>query len=174
MNKKYVKTLFSRSGNGVLTTRVSIPIQWLLDLGVTVENRDLELNYDKKNGQIIIKKFKGEIAMEFEIYDVDKRTYYRVEFEYQGNSIWEINYPSSSGARNRVTLDINTLDGEKILETTVFHNFYYRINWGNTAQKISFLLSCIESYPIEFLEEKLRELEKIQSKYNEELVSWVW
>ena len=56
LNKKYVKTLFSKSGNGVLTTRVSIPIQWILDLGITTENRDLELNYDKKNGQIIIKK----------------------------------------------------------------------------------------------------------------------
>lgn len=53
-NSKINKVLFNISGKGDTTTKVSIPFQWLQDLGITAENRDVKLT--KKGKKIILEK----------------------------------------------------------------------------------------------------------------------
>lgn len=51
---KINKVLFNASGKGDTTTKVSIPFQWLQDLGITAEDRDVKLT--KKKNKIILEK----------------------------------------------------------------------------------------------------------------------
>ena len=51
---KINKVLFNISGKGDTTTKVSVPFQWLQDIGITAENRDVKLT--KKKNKIILEK----------------------------------------------------------------------------------------------------------------------
>ncbi len=55
---KINKVLFNTSGKGDITTKVSVPFQWLQDLGITTEDRDVKLT--KKKNKIILEKAPGE------------------------------------------------------------------------------------------------------------------
>lgn len=55
---KINKVLFNISGKGDTTTKVSVPFQWLQDLGITTEDRDVKLT--KKKNKIILEKAPGE------------------------------------------------------------------------------------------------------------------
>jgi len=55
---KINKALFNISGKGDTTTKVSVPFQWLQDLGITTEDRDVKLT--KKKNKIILEKAPGE------------------------------------------------------------------------------------------------------------------
>lgn len=48
------KVMFQVSGKGNITTRVSIPLQWLEDLGISESDRDVKLT--KKKNKIILEK----------------------------------------------------------------------------------------------------------------------
>jgi bifunctional DNA-binding transcriptional regulator/antitoxin component of YhaV-PrlF toxin-antitoxin module len=50
--------MFQVSGKGNITTRVSIPLQWLEDLGISESDRDVKLT--KKKNKIILEKAPGE------------------------------------------------------------------------------------------------------------------
>lgn len=51
---KINKILFNISGKGDTTTKVSIPFQWLQDLGISENDRDIKLT--KKKNKIILEK----------------------------------------------------------------------------------------------------------------------
>ena len=46
---------FYKAGNGT-ATRLTVPITWLRKLGVTPEDRTVELFFDEENNQLILKK----------------------------------------------------------------------------------------------------------------------
>lgn len=51
---KINKVLFQTTGKGNTTTRVSVPLLWLEEIGITAENRDVKLT--KKGKKIILEK----------------------------------------------------------------------------------------------------------------------
>ena len=55
---KINKVLFNTSGKGDTTTKVSVPFQWLKDLGISESDRDVKLT--KKGKKIILEKAPGE------------------------------------------------------------------------------------------------------------------
>ncbi len=57
MEKRDLNISFYKAGNGE-ATRVSLPKPWLRELGITKEDKAIELIFDKKNEQLIIRKKK--------------------------------------------------------------------------------------------------------------------
>ncbi|RRD38794.1 AbrB/MazE/SpoVT family DNA-binding domain-containing protein [Leptotrichia sp. OH3620_COT-345] len=55
MEKRNRNISFYKAGNGV-ATRVNVPITWLKELGITENNKTVELVLDKENKTICIKK----------------------------------------------------------------------------------------------------------------------
>lgn len=56
MEERKLKVLFSRSGSGSTNTKITLPISWIKDMGVSKDNREVTLRYDEKTKQIIIEK----------------------------------------------------------------------------------------------------------------------
>lgn len=56
MDKRMAKTLWVKSGAGSDTVRLTIPVSWIRDMGLSKEERVVEIEYDKENKKIIIKK----------------------------------------------------------------------------------------------------------------------
>lgn len=54
INKRKLKVLFSKSGSGSTNTKVSLPITWLKEMGITEEER--EITAEHTGDSIIIKK----------------------------------------------------------------------------------------------------------------------
>lgn len=57
MEKRELNVSFYKAGNGE-ATRISLPKPWLRELGITKEEKTVELIYDKENEQLIIRKKK--------------------------------------------------------------------------------------------------------------------
>lgn len=49
MNKRTLKVIFAKDGKGNVTPKISIPITWLRDMGITDIERGLDLEYDEEN-----------------------------------------------------------------------------------------------------------------------------
>lgn len=56
MEGRKLNVSFGKTGNGYLTSRLSLPITDLRDMGVTEKDREVIYLYDEKNKQIIVKK----------------------------------------------------------------------------------------------------------------------
>lgn len=56
MEKRILKILFSKSGNGYPSPKINLPIKWIKDMGVSEESRDVNVIYDEEKKEIIIKK----------------------------------------------------------------------------------------------------------------------
>lgn len=56
MEKRTAKILWSKSGKGSDTTRVTLPVSWVRQMGLSYEERELDISFDEKTGIIIIKK----------------------------------------------------------------------------------------------------------------------
>ena len=56
MEERKLNVSFSKTGNGYLTSRLSIPITDLRDMGITPQDRSIKYQYDEKTKQIILKK----------------------------------------------------------------------------------------------------------------------
>lgn len=54
MEKKKKNVIFNKSGSGNWTTKIAIPMSWLTQMGVSQENREIEIAFDGE--AIIIKK----------------------------------------------------------------------------------------------------------------------
>lgn len=54
IEKRVLNTIWSKSGTGSLTTKISIPINWLYDMGLSVENKTIIAAYDYDNKKITI------------------------------------------------------------------------------------------------------------------------
>ena len=58
MEKRVLKVIFGKDGRGATNTKLTLPITWLREIGITQDERSVSVEYDKKNEQIIIKKEK--------------------------------------------------------------------------------------------------------------------
>ena len=58
MDKRKLKVIFGKDGRGATNTKVTLPITWLRNMGITQDERDVSVEYDEENEQIIIKKEK--------------------------------------------------------------------------------------------------------------------
>lgn len=47
-NMRIIKVMFNNDGRGGTTPKISVPISWLRDMGVTPEDREIKLSYDEK------------------------------------------------------------------------------------------------------------------------------
>ncbi|WP_278574797.1 AbrB/MazE/SpoVT family DNA-binding domain-containing protein [Fusobacterium ulcerans] len=58
MEKRDLNVSFYKAGNGGEATRITLPKPWLRELGITKEDKAIELIFDKENEQLIIRKKK--------------------------------------------------------------------------------------------------------------------
>lgn len=58
MESRKLKISFNKSGRGTLTPKLALPTLIIRDMGITEEDRDIELLYDEEKKEIILKKFK--------------------------------------------------------------------------------------------------------------------
>ena len=58
MEKRVLKVIFGKDGRGATNTKLTLPITWLREMGIAQDERDVSVEYDKENEQIIIKKEK--------------------------------------------------------------------------------------------------------------------
>ena len=56
MEERKLKISFGKSGNGYLTPRISLPISWIKDMGLSQTNREVIVKYDENSKQIVIQK----------------------------------------------------------------------------------------------------------------------
>lgn len=48
---------FAKSGNGYYSVRITLPNEWVSDMGINKDNKNVKLTYDGK--KIIIEKYGG-------------------------------------------------------------------------------------------------------------------
>lgn len=56
IEKRTAKILWSKSGKGSDATRVTLPVSWGRQMGLSYEERELDISFNEKTGIIIIKK----------------------------------------------------------------------------------------------------------------------
>lgn len=56
MEKRKAKILFTKSGTGSRSTRVTLPVSWIDALNITQEDREVTLSLSLENRKIIISK----------------------------------------------------------------------------------------------------------------------
>lgn len=56
MEKRNAKVLWSKSGKGSDTTRLTIPVSWVRKMELSREERIIEMTFDEENGTITLKK----------------------------------------------------------------------------------------------------------------------
>lgn len=59
MEQRQAKLIVNKSGSGSLTTRATLPISWIKNMGLGEENRELKLSFDGE--KIIIEKLNKSI-----------------------------------------------------------------------------------------------------------------
>lgn len=58
MEERELRVIFSKDGRGATNTKITLPVKWVRNMGVNPEQREVILQYDEENEQIIIKKAK--------------------------------------------------------------------------------------------------------------------
>ena len=58
MESRRLKISFNKSGRGSLTPKLTLPIVLVRKMGITEEDRDIELTYNDNKNEIILKKLK--------------------------------------------------------------------------------------------------------------------
>lgn len=57
MKDKLVKKInFNKGGTGSYVPRIILNSEWVRDMGITKENNEVEVNYNRENKEIVIKK----------------------------------------------------------------------------------------------------------------------
>lgn len=56
MEERKLKVIFCKDGRGATNTKITLPISWLKLMGVSQEDREVNLKYDEKDKRIIIEK----------------------------------------------------------------------------------------------------------------------
>ena len=57
MEERKLKVIFSKDGRGATNTKITLPISWLKNMGVSQENREVSLKFNEETKQIIIEKY---------------------------------------------------------------------------------------------------------------------
>ncbi len=50
------KVAFSKSGTGHITPKISIPIEWIREMGINDDNKEIVLKFISETKEIILKK----------------------------------------------------------------------------------------------------------------------
>lgn len=58
MDKRILKVSFNKAGSGSITKRLTLPSRVIADMGITENDREIELLYDENKKEITIKKLK--------------------------------------------------------------------------------------------------------------------
>lgn len=56
MEERNMKISFGKSGSGSISPRVSLPLSWLTRIGITPEDREVEIVLNEENEEIILRK----------------------------------------------------------------------------------------------------------------------
>ena len=56
MEVRNLKIIFNKSGDGYLSGKLSIPMTWLKDMGLTPEDREVEVVYNEETKSFTTKK----------------------------------------------------------------------------------------------------------------------
>ena len=56
MEERILNIIWTRAGTGSPTTKLSIPISWCYDMGLSKEEKEIVAIYDKEKKEIIIRK----------------------------------------------------------------------------------------------------------------------
>ena len=56
MEKRNLNISFYKAGNGGISNRITLPKKWVEKIGITPDNRAVEIILDEENDSIIIKK----------------------------------------------------------------------------------------------------------------------
>lgn len=59
-----LKMMFSKSGSGTNTPRLAFPMLWINDMGVDLDNRDMEVTYSPRTKKITIRKKGSKVSDE--------------------------------------------------------------------------------------------------------------
>lgn len=54
MEQRNLKIQFAKSGNGYSTTRITLPINWIKEMGINPDEREVKVTF--KDSKIIIEK----------------------------------------------------------------------------------------------------------------------
>lgn len=57
MEKRILKVSFNKSGRGTYTPKLALPITYISKIGVTQEDREIEIYFNEEKKEIIIKKY---------------------------------------------------------------------------------------------------------------------
>lgn len=58
MEERELNIIFNKSGSGSMNTKVSLPITWIKQMGITEQDRQVIATYNEKKQEIVIKKQK--------------------------------------------------------------------------------------------------------------------
>lgn len=56
MEERKLKIIFNKSGDGYMSGKLSVPMTWLKDMGLTPEDREVEVIYNKETKSFVTKK----------------------------------------------------------------------------------------------------------------------
>ena len=58
MEERKLNIIFNKSGSGSINTKVSLPVTWVKQMGITKDNREIIAEFNEEKQEIIIKKQK--------------------------------------------------------------------------------------------------------------------
>ena len=58
MEERKLNIIFNKSGSGSINTKVSLPVTWIKQMGITKDNREVNAKFDEEKQEIVIKKQK--------------------------------------------------------------------------------------------------------------------
>lgn len=59
MDSRKLKISFNKSGRGTYTPKLALPTSIIRDMGITQEDRDIELTYNEQTKEITLKKYQN-------------------------------------------------------------------------------------------------------------------
>lgn len=78
MDKRVAKVLWSKSGAKSDITRITLPVSWIRDMGLTKEIREMDIEYDQEKKIITLRKKEGTIDWKgekrFSLFFLEKMT----------------------------------------------------------------------------------------------------
>lgn len=61
MKKRELKISFTKSGSGSDSSRITLPITWIKQMGLNIDKRDVEVNFNEEKNTIEIKPINSTI-----------------------------------------------------------------------------------------------------------------
>ena len=58
MEERKLKVIFGKDGRGATNTKITLPVTWLKEMGISQDKREVIMEYDKEKEIITIKKEK--------------------------------------------------------------------------------------------------------------------